>query len=187
MAAVVFATPGKLYLTPTTVTGATGTLIEGIQDREITTEFEGEMREYLTGIGSSAGLDVVHGRKQSARLIIPLRRQDSTGLKILYSHLTTDGSTHRPTGGTAADEFTSLPSFALILRPDKTTEKYLYSPNWRVTRNSLFLLQHSEVLPQLSNAVLELVATRPSNASGPPYAWATSANIASIFSLTENP
>lgn len=187
MAAVVFATPGKLYLTPTAVAGTTGTLLEGIEERDITLSLEGEIRERRNGVGANSGPRIRMGRVTAARLLLPLRRQDATGLKMLLSHLTTDGTTMRPTGGTAALDFAKLPTFAIILRPDKTTEKYLYSPNWAIGAGSIWLIQHSDDLAQLANATLELVATRPSNATGPAYAWASSANIASIYSLTEGP
>lgn len=185
--AVQYATPGKLYLTPTTVTGTTGTLLTGIQERDIVLSLDAEIRERRSGVGASAGPRMRMGRVRAARLLVPFRQQDATGLKIQFSHLTTDGATMRPTGGTAAASFAKLPTFALILRPDSTSEKYIYSPNWSLGSGSLWLLSHSDAIPQLGASVLELVATRPTNATGPAYGWASAANIASIFSLTEAP
>lgn len=187
MAPVVYSTPGKLYLTPTTVTGTTGTLIAGVEERDVVLALEADVRERRTGVGASAGPRLRMGRVREARLIIPLRQQDTTGLKLQFAHLTTDGATMRPTGGTAALPFAKLPTFALILRPDSTAEKYVYSPNWTLGRGSLWLLSQHETIPQLGAAVLELVATRPTNATGPAYGWASSSTIASIFSLTESP
>lgn len=187
MAAVVYPTPGKLYLTPTTVTGTTGTLIEGIEERDIVLSLQAEIRERRSGVGTSAGPRIRMGRVREARLIIPLRRQDTTGLKILFSHLTTSGSDMRPTGGTSTADFAKLPTFALILRPDNTSEKYIYSPNWALSSGSVWLATHHQRNAQLTGAVLELVATRPTNATGPAFEWASSSAIASAFSLTENP
>lgn len=187
MAAVVYATPGNLYLTPTTVTGTTGTLLAGIEERDIVLSLDADIRERATGVGSSAGPRIRMGRVREARLIIPFRQQDANGLKMQFAHLTTDGATMRPTGGTATASFAKLPTFALILRPDLTTEKYIYSPNWSLGRGSLWLLGHNEGTPQLGVSVLELVATRPTNATGPAYMWASSSAIASAYSLTENP
>lgn len=187
MASTVYATPGKLYLTPTSVTGTTGTHIVGIEERDILLDVSGEVRIRRNGVGASAGIKVIHGRWQAARLLIPLRQQDTTGLKILLSHLTTDGALFRPTGGTAANQFADMPTFALILRPDSTTEKYVYSPNWALSNASVQLIRHSQTGAQLTDAVLELIATRPTNATGPAWAWGSSSAIASAFSLTENP
>lgn len=182
MAASVWPTPGKLYLTPTTVTGTTGTLIDGIEERDITLSLEADVRERFNGIGPRMRMGTV----RAARLLVPLRKQDTTALKILFSHLTTSGTSMRPTGGTASLDFAILPSFALILRPDLSTEKYVYSPNWSLSRGSIWLVTHNMRIPQLANAVLELVATRPS-VSVPPCEWAGSSTIASTFTLTENP
>lgn len=187
MASVVFGTPGKLYLTPTEVTGTSGTLLEGIEERDITLSLDAEIRERRSGLGSSAGPRVRMGRVRGARLLVPFRRQDATGLKIQFSHLTTDGSIFRPTGGTATLDFAKLPTFAIILRPDLSTQKYVYSPNWAMSAGSIWLLQHSDRIPQLANCVLELLATRPTNATGPAYEWAGAATIATVFGLTENP
>lgn len=187
MASVVYSTPGKPYLTPTEVTGTSGTLLAGIDERDIILSLEAEVRERRTGVGASAGPRIRMGRVREARLIIPLRQQDATGLKLQFAHLSTDGATMRPTGGTATLPFAKLPTFALIVRPDSTSEKYIYSPNWALGRGSLWLLSQHETIPQLGAAVLELVATRPTNATGPAYMWASSSAIASAYSLTENP
>lgn len=186
MASVVFATPGSLYLTPTAVTGTSGTKIDGIAEREITLSLDAEIRERRSGLGTSAGPRIRKGRVREARLLIPLREQSTTGLKILLSHLTTDGTAIRPTGGTAALDFAKLPTFALIVRPDSPTEKYVYSPNWALGKGSLWLLTHSLEIEQLGSSVLELVACRPTNATGPAFEWGTSAEIAAAFSLSES-
>lgn len=192
MASVVHSIPGYPVLTPTAVTGTrtgttSGTYITGIEEREITLELSANIEEYLNGIGSNAGLDLRLGRVSPARLILPLRNQSSTGLKILLSHLTTSGTSFRPTGGTATAPFASLPTFAIIIRPDLSTEKYFYAPNCALSPQSLWLIQHSELIPQLGAAALELIPCRPSTASSgvPPWMWDSSANIASVFSLQE--
>jgi len=195
MAATTYATPGKLYLTPTKVKGDTSTLnaaayISGIVEREISAVMVSESpRLFRNGVGVNAGVRVVQGRVAECRLIVPLLQQDTTALKILLSHLTTDGTTIRPTGGTAAAEFALTPTFAMILRPDSTGEKYLYAPHWAVSPNTLQLITHARTRAQLDGVQLELIATRPSTLSAnvPPFAWASSSSIASIYSLTEGP
>ena len=160
-------------------------MLEGIEERDITLSLEAEIRERFNGVGPRIRM----GRVKQARLLIPFRRQDATALKIQFAHLTTDGATMAPTGGTAALDFAKLPTFAIILRPDLTTQKYVYSPNWALGRGSLWLVSHSDRIPQLANCVLELVATRPTNAyaGSPAYEWAAAATIASAFGLTESP
>lgn len=186
MAAVMFPVPGKLYLTPTAVTGSSGTLIDAIEERSILLALDADVRERVTGWGASAGPRIRIGVVREARLLVPLRKQDTTGLKLYFPHLTTDGATMRPTGGTAAAAFTKLPTFALILRPDSTTEKYVYSPNWAIGRGSVWAVNHGLITSQMADGVLELVATRPTSATGPAYGWASSANIASMFGLSES-
>ncbi len=186
MAATIFATPGKLYLTPTAVTGSSGTLIDGIEDRSIQTSLDVDARVVWSGVGANAGPRARKMRDDEWRLILPFRQQDTTGLKVALSHLTTDGATMRPNGGTAAGQFAKLPTFALILRPDLTTGKYLYGPNWALTPGSLLAIEHHETGPQLGQLILELVACKPSNATGPAAAWASSATIASLFGLPES-
>lgn len=182
MAAVVYATPGALYLAPTDATTG-GTLIAGVQEQNIALQIGLETRMRRSGVGTSAGFRVRHGRIRETRLIIPLRQQDTTGLKILLSHLTTDGSTFRPTGGTSAAEFAKLPTFALVLRPTNTSQKYLYSPNWALTDESSALVVHNDQAAQLEGASLVLVATRPTNATGPAWMWDTAANINTAYGL----
>lgn len=184
MAAVVYATPGSLYLTPTNATTG-GTLIAGVEEQAISFAPGIETRLRRNGVGTASGFRVRHGRLQAPRLIIPLRQQDATGLKLLLSHLTTDGSTLRPTGGTATKEFAKLPTFALVLRPTDTTQKYLYAPNWALTDESAQLILHSDSAAQLEGAVLVLVATRPTDAysGSPSYLWGTAAAINTAYNL----
>lgn len=184
MAAVVYATPGSLYLTPTNATTG-GTLIAGVEEQAISFAPGIETRLRRNGVGTASGFRVRHGRLQAPRLIIPLRQQDTTGLKILFSHLTTDGSTFRATGGTSSAEFAKLPTFALVLRPTDTTQKYLYAPNWALTDESAAAVLHSDSAAQLADVTLVLVATRPTNATSgsPPYLWGTAAAINTAYGL----
>jgi hypothetical protein len=184
MAANVFATPGSLYLAPTDATTG-GTLIGGIEEQSISLVLSMRSRLRRNGVGSASGFRVRHGRLEAPRLIVPLRQQDATALKILFSHLTTDGSTFRPVGGTATDEFAKLPTFSMVLRPSSTGEKYIYSPNWAVTDESAHLIMHSEQMAQLDGAALVLVATRPTDAQSgsPAYLWDSAANIDTAFGL----
>lgn len=192
MAAVVYATPGYLVQTPTKVKGSrtgttNGTVIEGIEDDDIFLALDAEIIRERTGVGVNAGTRVRMGRIQAAVLLIRLRNQSTNGLKILFSHLTTDGATMRPTGGTATAEFAKLPMFALLVRPSKTDEKYIYSPNWSVAEGTQWLAAHSEVTAQLGGSLVAMAACRPTNATGPAYMWAAAASIASAYSLTEGP
>lgn len=187
MASVVYATPGSVYLTPTTVTGTTGTLLDGIEEKQISMAIDAELIRARNGVSANAGFRMRMGRIQACRLLLPWRRQDTNGLKMLLSQLTTDGSTMRPTGGTSTAEFAKLPVFAVIIRPRSTSEKYWYAPNCAISENTIQNIMHSEDLPQLGASVLELIPTRPSNATGPAWMWASAASIASAYSLTENP
>lgn len=187
MAANVFATPGVPYLAPTSVTGTTGTAILGILERDIGFLPQVRTRTFNNGVGVNSGPRILHMRRPKGRLFIPLRQQDANGLKLLLSHLTTDGLAFRPSGGTATAEFAFLPTFALIVRPTKTDEKYIYSPNWQLTQESVQLIMHSPLSAQLEGATLEMVASKPTNASGPPFEWASSAAIAAAYGLSENP
>lgn len=186
MAAVVYPTPGKMYGgSITTITGSTGTPITGIAENDISLILDCEVRRRRTGVGATAGFRTRMGRVSAAVLIIQLRNQSTTGLKMQFSHLTTDGAIMRPTGGTATAEFAKLPTFPLIVRPTLTTEKYIYSPNWSMDEGSAWLATHSEIRAQLDGNVLALLATRPTNATGPAYEWASSATIAAAYSITE--
>lgn len=182
MASVVYATPGAPYVTPTDATTG-GTLLAGIEEQSISFDPGLETRLRRTGVGASAGYRMRAGRVQPARLIMPLRDQSSAALKILFSQLTTSGTTFRDKGGTAAAEFAKLPTFAIVLRPKSTSEKYLYAPNWALSQESAQLVLHHENGPQLSDAVLVLVATKPSNATGPAWMWDTAANIDTAYGL----
>lgn len=184
MAANVFATPGKLYLAPTNATTG-GTLIGGIEEQSISLVVSSQTRLRRNGVGSASGFRVRHGRLDAPRLIVPLRQQDATALKILFSHLTTDGSTLRPVGGTAAKEFEKLPTFALGWRPNDTTQNYFYGPNWAVSDESAQLILHSEQAAELEGAALVLVATRPTDAQSGSDAYMidTAANINTAYGL----
>lgn len=184
MAANVYATPGSLYLSPTNATTG-GTLIGGVEEQSISLVVSDEVRLRRNGVGSSSGFRLRHGRLNPPRLIIPLRQQDATALKILFSHLTTDGTTFRETGGTATKEFAALPTFAIVLRPKNTGEKYLYSPNWSVADESLHLVNHSEDASQLEGVSMVMIAGRPTDAQSgsPAYLWDTAANINTAYGL----
>lgn len=190
MAANVYATPGRLYLTPTAVTGTSGTLISGIEERALLFDpGDADVRLRRTGTAEADGFRIRRGRVQPARLMLPLRQQDTTGLTLLLSHLTTDGALIRPTGGTAAAQFAALPVFAMVLRPFSTSEKYLYAPYWSLAPGSVHLIQHAELGEQLEGAMLEFIPMRPTNATAgsPPYLWGTAAAIAAAFGISENP
>lgn len=182
MTAVVYATPGELYLSPTNATTG-GTLISGVEEQDISMTVSPDVRVFRTGIGVNAGFTMLRGRQEPARLLIPLRQQDTTGLKILLSHLTTSGGSIRPTGGTATAELRALPSFALILRPKSTSEKYLYSPYWQVSPEQELAVLHSEDGAQLEGNILVLVATQAVGVSTPPWLWDTAANINTAYGL----
>lgn len=182
MAAVVYSTPGTLHLTPTNATTG-GTPIVGIEERNITLLAPSDVRVFRTGIGANAGFTTLRGRQEPAMLIIPLRQQDTTGLKILLSHLTTDGATMRPTGGTATAELRTLPAFAMVVRPDLTSQKYLYAPYWRVAPEQEQAIMHSDDLPQLDGNALVLIATQAVGVTTPPWLWDTAANINTAYSL----
>lgn len=194
MASVVHSIPGYPVLTPTKVKGSAtgttnGTVLGGIEEGDITLELRADIKEYLTGIGTDAGIDLRMERISDARIILPFRNQSATGLKILFAHLTTSGTAFRPTGGTATVPFTSLPTFAILIRPILTTEKYFYAPNCALSPASTWLLEHSETVAQLAAATLELIPCRPSTVTSgvPPWMWDSAANIATAFSLTEGP
>lgn len=182
MAAVVYATPGTLHLTPTSA-AVGGTAIPGILERDISFSPGIETRRRRTGVGASAGFRYRRGRVAPDRLFISLRNQSATALKIIFAHLTTDGATIRPTGGTATAPFAKLPTFALVVRPDLTTEKYIYAPNWQLTDESVGLVVHSDDASQLEGSQLVLEAARPTNATGPACMWDTAANINTAFGL----
>lgn len=182
MAAVVYATPGKLYLTPTNATTG-GTLLAGVEERNIRFVENIETRRRKTGVGASSGYRERRGRVGAAYLIIPFRGHDANTLKIAFSHLTTDGATIRPTGGTSTAPFAKMPTFALILRPDNTSEKYIYSPNWALTQLSELSFLSNDDLPVMDGVVAVLEANRPTNATGPAYLRDTAANINSAYGL----
>lgn len=182
MAANVFATPGSLYLTPTkAATG--GTLISGIEEQLITFMFRAEVVVRRTGTGANEGFRSRMRRVGPALLRVPLRQQDSTALKILFSHLTTDGTTLRPTGGTAAIPFAILPAFALVLRPKLSTEKHIYAPKWRLASESEQHAVFGEVLPNMEGNVLNLIANWSETSGVPAWMWGASADIDTAYSL----
>jgi hypothetical protein len=183
MAANVFATPVRLYLAPTTA-GTGGTLIDGVEERLVEFASPSAVKTYRTGIGAGAGFVTYRGMQEQARLVIPLRQQDSAALKILFSHLTTDGTTFRPTGGTATKQHRALPSFALVARPILSTEKHLYAPKWRLSEEIEQAWRFSNDLPQLDGNVLVLLATKDPGDTVPPWMLDTAANINTAYSLS---
>lgn len=184
MASANHATPARIYLTPTSAASG-GTLIAAVDMNEIVFDPGYEASTRMVSLGANSGFRVRHRRVRPARFYIPLRDQSTTGLKILYSHLTTDGAIFRPTGGTATGAFAQLPTFALVVRPISTGEKHLYAPNWALAPETVHLLRHSELGSQLSSAALVLIPCRPTSASSgvPSWEWAASATIDSVFSL----
>lgn len=182
MASVVYATPGTLHVDPTTA--ATGGVeLKGILARDIRFDPGIETRRRRTGFGADSGFRERRGRVRPARFVVGLRSQAAAALKVLLSHLTTDGSTMRPRGGTSAAPFAKMPTFGLVLRPDDTGEKYIYGPNWSLTQESQIMLTHSDDFSQLDGAVLVLEAGRPTNATGPAWLWDTAANVDSVYGL----
>lgn len=184
MAAVVYSTPANLYLTPTSAASG-GTLIAGIDGREIVFDPGMELSNRMVGLGANSGFRTRMRRVRPARLFVPIRNQGATALKILLSHLTTDGAIMRPTGGTATTAFAKLPTFALVVRPILTTEKHLYAPNWALVSETAQIIQHSEIAAQLAGAYMVLQPCRPTTLSSgvPSWEWAASATIDTVFGL----
>lgn len=183
MASVVNATPGNLYIGPFTTVVSGGTLVPGIEENDIFLALDAQVRRRRSGIGSNAGPRERMGRVQAAVLLIRLRNQSATGLKMQFAHLSTDGTVMRPTGGTAAAEFSKLPVFDLLVRPRLSTEKHVYSPSWSMDEGSTWLAAHSELVAQLGGSFLALAACKPTNATGPAYEWAAAATVDTAYGL----
>lgn len=187
MAAVVYATPGKLYLyssAPSSVASG-GTELPGIQERNIRFDPGLETRRRLTGCGVNSGFRERRGRVTPSRLIVPLRSQAAAELKILFSHLTTDGATIRPRGGTAAAPFAKMPTFDIVLRPDNSSEKYTYSPRWAMTQETAALFTSSDDFSQLDGVELVLEAGKLAGATTPAVMRDSAANINTAYGYGE--
>lgn len=176
-----YAVRGTLVLSPTDMTNG-GTDLEGVVETVLHTTMQGVSRRFRTGVGSTSGVRVIQGRVRSAQLEMEPRNGVANFIKILASHLTTDGTTLRPWGGTSNKQFTQLPTFAMAVRPTSTTENYLYSPAWAVLmEDGEFALNYADITTQLESSQLVLVACE--NASGPEFMYAAAAAIDTEYGL----
>jgi hypothetical protein len=105
---------------------------------------------------------------------------DTTALKMLLAHVTSDGATiaQNIVGGNSL-----LASFAILVRPLDTAEPYIYGPNWRPIESGFSLLS-SEISPP-PTGVLRLVACLPEGAQAGKRPWmqGSAAAIASHYGL----
>lgn len=174
------ATPGKLYITPTTA-AVGGTLLTGIEERLITLSVWADVREFRAGSGSLAGYRTYRNRQEQAWLSIPLMGQTTDAIKLLWAHLTSDGATYAPN---IRGQYSLMPSFAMVLRPDDSSGEYIYAPRWRMAAENEQAIITSPFLPRFEQQVLRMVAS-DSGENQRPFMIGTAAAIDAHYGLEE--
>lgn len=177
-----YAVTGKLYLGPiTAVTGTSGTLISQAEGRTYGLNVARRVRTFRVGLAHDNLVTRFRGTVPTLRL--RLRDIAAASIQTLLSGLSAAGTS---VGPNATKSEASCPSLALIIRPLVTTEKYLYIPAAQLAPStpdmSIFYSPDVEVF---SEAEVHLMPSRPASQSTPAWLWASSAVIASTYSITE--
>lgn len=176
----VYPVRGTLVLSPTNATTG-GTELPGVLETVLQVDFKQPARRFRTGVGADSGVKMIQGRVKSATLTFEPRSGVANFIKLLAPHLTTDGTTLRPWGGTANKQFTALPVFAMVVRPSATSENYIYSPAWALTDEGGSIVNYADLVPKLETSSLTLVAC--ANTAGVEYVYGSAADINTEYSL----
>jgi hypothetical protein len=126
----VFALAGKVYLAPTQVDGASGTLLTGILEDRIEFDDGSDVEVHGSGLEADAWTTVRVPRRPPA-LYLPLHNVDANTYKLLMM-LASTGTGLDSSGGNSVGLYGMPPSYSLVIRPLATAyDNYWYSP--RVT------------------------------------------------------
>ena len=179
----VYPVRGTLVLSPTNATTG-GTELPGVLETVLQVDFKQPARRFRTGVGADSGVKMIQGRVKSATLTFEPRSGVADFIKLIAPHLTTDGTTLRPWGGTANKQFSALPVFAMVVRPSDpatTSEKFIYSPAWALTDEGGSIVNFSDLMPKLETSSLTLVAC--ANTAGVEYVYGSASDINTEYSL----
>lgn len=185
----VYEISGKVILSPTAMrTG--GTLVEGIIDDvsdAITLLIPFQGRYLRTGLGANGGIETRMNHEQPITLLLPFKnlKNLAQARTLIFSHLTTSGTSLVPTGGNATKAHGTPPTFALAVRPDDDAKPHLYSPNWRIAEVADLQMIYSQEVSHIEGNFLPLVANKAHGQTTRAWMFDAYANINTEYSLTE--
>ena len=188
----VYPLSGKLYTSPRSAHGPSGTLVPGVVDNiqdSFSVQFSAPIEYARTGLGANGGIESRGGHEGPLLLLVPLKDNGAASLTILLSHLTTAGANFVPTGTGATKAHGQPPSFAMVVRPISATELHLYAPAWRVAENADLkaIYGQDSSLAMFSQNILPLIANRAPGQTTRAWMLGTAAAIDTEYSLSENP
>lgn len=172
--------PGVAYLAPTNATTG-GTQLVGIDGRRIEFDDGAEIRAFGSGLEDDAWCAVrVKGRPPALRLA--LQDVSATARKLLYSILSSGGSSLNSDGGNVP-LFHGGGAYALVIRPDDTSQLYFYAPRLVLHPESRAKMVWSNTGGHFAGSELILLPER--SLDGTKRAWMldTAANLNSHYGL----
>ncbi len=171
---------GSPYLAPTNATTG-GTQLVSINERKMVFDDGERVREICNDIKADAFVNL-RAPGESPRLIIPTQDVSATVRKLLYSLLTSGGSSLASRGGNIYP-LNVAQGYSLVIRPDDTTQLYWYSGRVTLHKDSRAQMVWSPTGGHFAGAELVLMPERA--LSGATQAWMldTAANINTHYGL----
>jgi len=167
----VYAITGRVYLAPTQVDGASGTLLTGILDDEIFFEDGLTDQPFGTGLEPDAWTSVVMPG-QRPRLVLPLQDVAAVTNQLLWM-LRSTGTGIASAGGNNVGIAGSPPAYALVIRPRSSgVDDYFYAPRLSINaQESIVRVKWSRLGARFDGSALVLYPRR--SADGTKDAWRT--------------
>lgn len=119
---------GLVYVAPTQVDGASGTLLTGILDDQIMFDDGRTDEAHGSGLEDDAWTSIVLPGTRP-KLYLPLQNVDATTYKLLFGTRST-GTGLDSHGGNSTPNYATPPAYALVIRPraPSADDIYWYSP-----------------------------------------------------------
>lgn len=164
-----YALAGKVYLAPTQVDGASGTLLAGILEDEIVFEDGLSDEAYGSGLEADAWTSVVVPG-QRPKLYLPLQDVAAVTNQLLWM-LRSTGTGIDSAGGNGVGISGSPPAYAMVIRPRETAyDSYWYFPRVSIhAQESIVRVKWSRNGKRFDGSALVLYPRR--SADGTKQAW----------------
>lgn len=174
---------GKFFLEPTSA-GVGGTSLTAVQERIYVMTVIEKLVTMRSGLGTDPQIRTYRERSGAATLSLnPHNQADAETIKLLFAQLTTAGTEIRVEGGTSAIQFTKLPTFAGVVRPNDPSESHIYSPAWSLHPDTVQGWTQNDLLTVLDSDELVLVAGKATNGTGPSYMVGSAGAIDTAYGL----
>lgn len=178
---------GTLYIAPTSALVG-GTELQGMQQGAAITIVQDPGVKYERhGLEADAVRAYRDPAPAPPYLVIPAQGGDATTLKLLWAHLTSNGTQIASGGSYHVPGAHTMREYSAIIRPWDTTQRYWYFPRLQLHDTARPLMNRDRIIRELAESNLILLCARLDNSDYPAIGYGTAAEIDSLFGLGAPP